>query len=68
MSQTSDTNTIPHPFDTTDFGIFYPVGYLVAAFSKQEDAQRAQQALIAKGFDQAGCTLHASEDVAAFVN
>jgi hypothetical protein len=53
------------PPKTTDFGIFYPVGYLVVAFPKQEDAQRVQQDLLTGGYEQADCQLYTCEEVAA---
>ena len=66
MTEPSST-TVPNPFEQTDFGIFYPVGYLVAAFSNAEDARGAQQQIIAKNFDPAACTLHGSEEMQAFL-
>jgi hypothetical protein len=49
----------------TDYGIFYPLGYLVVAFPKQEDALHVQRDLMAGGYDQADCEVYASEEVAA---
>ena len=49
----------------TDFGIFYPLGYIVAAFPKREDAMRVQQDLLAGGYDPADCIVYNSEEVAA---
>lgn len=50
---------------TTDWGIFYPVGYLVAAFPKKQDAWQVQQNLITGGYDEADCALYTCEEVAA---
>ncbi|WP_027157698.1 hypothetical protein [Methylobacter luteus] len=48
----------------TDFGIFYPLGYLVVAFPKQEDARQVQQDLMAGGYDQADCEFYTCKEVA----
>lgn len=50
---------------TTDFGIFYPVGQLAAAFSRQEDAARVRRDLMTGGFDDADCALYGHEVVKA---
>lgn len=55
----------PQTAPATSFGIFYPLGYLVVAFPKQEDALQVQRDLITGGYDRADCELHASEAVAA---
>lgn len=49
----------------TDFGIFYPLGYIVAAFPKREDALRVQQDLLTGGYDSDDCIVYKSEEVAA---
>src|SRR6476659_6995806 len=49
----------------TDFGVFYPLGYLVAAFPKREDALRVQQDLLTGGYDSDDCIVYKSEEVAA---
>ncbi|MCK9618953.1 MAG: hypothetical protein M0R47_00280 [Methylobacter sp.] len=54
----------PHTAPATSFGIFYPLGYIVVAFPKQEDAQQVQRDLITGGYDQADCELYTSEAVA----
>lgn len=48
----------------SDFGIFYPVGYLVVGFPAEADALRVQQDLITGGYDPADCTLHRARQVA----
>ena len=50
--------------ETTDFGIFYPVDYLVVAFARQEDAQQVQKDLLAGGYDTEDCTQYSSSEVA----
>jgi hypothetical protein len=57
----NERQTVP----ATSFGIFYPLGYLVVAFPKQEDARQVQRDLITGGYDRADCELHESEAVAA---
>jgi hypothetical protein len=51
------------PPHMTDFGIFYPVGYLVAAFPKKTEAQQVQSDLMTGGYDAADCLLLTSEEV-----
>lgn len=51
------------PPTTTDFGLFYPVGYLVAAFPTQEEAERVRRDLITGGYDQADVQLYSCEEV-----
>jgi hypothetical protein len=48
----------------TDFGIFYPHGYIVAAFHSQEDAQRVQDDLFRGGYEAADCIVVPGSDVA----
>ncbi len=42
----------------TDFGAFYPTGYIVAAFEKYQDAQAACQDLYTGGYEERDCALH----------
>lgn len=65
MSQQTPTNDPRNPPSTKDFGIFYPVGYLVAAFPEKQNAWRVQQDLITGGYDDADCALYTCEEVAA---
>lgn len=65
MSKQKPANEPRRPPQTTDFGIFYPVGYLVVAFPKQEDAQQVQRDLMTGGYDGADCALYTSEEVVA---
>jgi hypothetical protein len=48
-----------------NFGMFYPFGYLVAAFPDQKDAQQVQQDLITGGYDEADCVLYTCKEVIA---
>jgi hypothetical protein len=61
-NQTSENK--PRTVPPTDFGIFYPIGYLVVAFPKQEDALQVQRDLMAGGYDPADCEFYTSEEVA----
>lgn len=58
------TQSRPPPTGT-DFGIFYPVGYLVAAFPTQEEAERVQRDLLTGGYDDADVQLYTCAQVAA---
>lgn len=49
----------------TQFGIFYPLGYLVVAFPDEKDAQQVQRDLMTGGYDPADCQLFTCGDVAA---
>ncbi|MGJ0516637.1 MAG: hypothetical protein ACR65O_12920 [Methylomicrobium sp.] len=64
MSKQTSENA-PRTAPATDYGIFYPLGYLVVAFPKQEDALHVQRDLMAGGYDRADCEVYASEEVAA---
>lgn len=48
----------------TDFGAFYPIGYIVVAFEKYEDAEHVCQELRGGGRDEQNCNLHTAEKVA----
>jgi hypothetical protein len=48
----------------TDFGIFYPFGYIVAAFGRKEDAIRVQEHLLTGGYDAADCVLETGVEMA----
>ncbi len=50
--------------DLTDFGMFYPRGYIVAAFHKREDAERVQRDLRTGGYDADDCLLFSADEVA----
>ncbi|BBA35080.1 uncharacterized protein sS8_3137 [Methylocaldum marinum] len=49
----------------TEFGIFYPLGYLVVALPKEEDARQVQRDLMTGGYDEADCQLFTCEEVVA---
>lgn len=61
----SDQNPEPGNQFPTNFGIFYPTGYIVAAFANKEDAQRVQRDLMSGGYEPYDCVLRTSEEVAA---
>ncbi len=47
-----------------DFGIFYPVGYIVVGFPDEADALRVRDDLMKGGYDEADCALHRAREVA----
>jgi hypothetical protein len=47
----------------SDFGMFYPVGYLVVGFPSVEDAQKVQRDLITGGYKPDDCMLYSSEEM-----
>lgn len=51
---------------TTDFGIFYPTGYMIIAFERYEDAEQTCRELRIGGYDPVDCDLHTAEKVAEF--
>jgi hypothetical protein len=50
-----------------DFGLFYPVGHIVAAFPRHEDALRVCEDLMRGGYDAEDCVIYESEEVARAV-
>lgn len=65
MSNQKPANDPRNPPQTTDFGIFYPVGYLVVAFPKLEDAKKVQRDLMTGGYDERDCAIYTDEEIAA---
>lgn len=62
LEQAADKSSSP----MTDVGgIFYPVGYLVAAFPERAHAERVRDDLMTGGYDGADCELFTSSQVAA---
>jgi hypothetical protein len=47
----------------TEFGIFYPTGWIVLAFKDKAQAERVQRDLFAGGYDAQDCMLFDSSDV-----
>jgi hypothetical protein len=47
----------------TDFGIFYPTGWMVAAFPERESAERVRRDLLTGGYDEEDCRLVTAEQV-----
>lgn len=62
MSNLTSENK-PQTEHTTDFGIFYPLGYLVVAFPEQENARQVQRDLMTGGYDPADCEFYTCEEV-----
>jgi hypothetical protein len=52
------------PMSMTQFGIFYPRGYLVVAVRKRSDAEQVQRDLTTGGYDPSDCLIIGAEDVA----
>ena len=46
-----------NPLEMTQFGMFYPRGYIVAAFGSREDAERVRRDLKAGGYEDQDCLL-----------
>jgi hypothetical protein len=56
---------IQHTPDQTDFGtFFYPRGFLVAAFPKEEDAKNVRRDLVDGGQKTADCLFYTSQAMA----
>ena len=51
------------PTSMTQFGIFYPRGWIVAAFGSRADASRVQRDLLIGGYEEQDCALYASDEV-----
>ena len=49
--------------DHTDFGIFYPVDYLVVAFPNSEQATQVRSNLLTGGYEPEDCVQYASAEV-----
>ena len=52
------------PLELTEFGVYYPRGYLVVAFRRREDAERVRQDLLTGGYDPSDARLFTGEEVA----
>ena len=52
------------PLELTEFGVYYPRGYLVAAFRRREDAERVRQDLLTGGYDAHDVRLFTGDEVA----
>ncbi len=50
------------PLEMTQFGVFYPRGYIVAAFRSREGAERVRRDLITGGYDEQDCVLVTCEE------
>lgn len=63
MSNQTATDNPTYQRGMTQFGIFYPVGYLVAGFRREADARQVQQELMTGGYDQQDCLLYTAAEV-----
>lgn len=61
-------NVRENPLKQSQFGIFYPVGYIVAGLRTEDDAQQVQQALKTGGYDDNDCLLFTAEEVAGMAD
>ena len=52
------------PLELTEFGVYYPRGYLVVAFRRREDAERVRQDLLTGGYDASDVRLFTGDEVA----
>lgn len=52
------------PLELTEFGVYYPRGYLVVAFRRREDAERVRQDLLTGGYDAQDLRLFTGDEVA----
>jgi hypothetical protein len=64
MNNQTATEGPPNPTEMTQFGIFYPVGYIVVGFPKTGDAQQAQRDLMSGGYNEGDCRLYSADEVA----
>lgn len=59
------TEKLDELLNMTDLGgIFYPRGYLVAAFPNREDARRVRRNLLTGGYEQNECMLFSAKEIA----
>lgn len=66
MSTEKSANVPDKLTEMTDVGgIFYPVGYLVAAFPSERDAQRVREDLLTGGYDPDDVQLYTCTEVTA---
>lgn len=64
----SERAVLPHEDKHTfknEFGVFYPIGYLIAAFDTEDNARQVRRDLMTGGFDQRDCQLYTADEVAA---
>jgi hypothetical protein len=47
----------------TDYGIFYPVGYIVAGFPEPAHAEQVQRDLLSGGYEPQDCVMHSAAEV-----
>jgi hypothetical protein len=51
---------------STNFGAFYPTGYMIIAFERYDDAEQTYRDLRTGGYAEEDCDLHTTEKVAEF--
>lgn len=64
MANPSQTCKQQERVKQSDFGIFYPVDYLVVAFPQYKSAQQVQQDLFIGGYEQYDCLLYTAVEIA----
>jgi 20S proteasome alpha/beta subunit len=64
MSTRTAAKNLSDLADMTQFGIFYPVGYIVAGFMQASDAKKVQQNLMAGGYGEDDCLFYSAAEVA----
>lgn len=64
MSDGANAGATPAQSPETSFGIFYPVGYLVAGFPEPHHANQVRQDLLTGGYEPQDCVLHEAAAVA----
>ena len=47
----------------TDYGIFYPVGYIVAGFPERAQAEQVRRDLFSGGYDPQDCVMYSAGEV-----
>ena len=58
------SNEHQQPPVPTQFGVFYPLGYVIVALQSQEEAERMRQLLLDGGYDERDVTLWSGSEVA----
>ncbi len=61
---TTPEGSLPDSLETS-FGIFYPVGYLVAGFPDSDHADQVRRDLLTGGYDENDCVFYGAAEVAA---
>jgi hypothetical protein len=64
MSNAASANDATLQSIDTSFGIFYPVGYIVAGFPEPAHAEQVRRDLLTGGYDAQDCVFHGAAEVA----